>query len=65
MDLSAIKQKLDAMSSNRPEREKIDYEAVFWKPSVGKHQIRVVPSMYNPTILSVNCTSTMASESIR
>ena len=48
MDLSAIRQKLDAMSNNRQEREKIDYDAVFWKPGVGKHQIRVVPSMYNP-----------------
>src|SRR6056300_567218 len=48
MDLSAIKQKLAAQQSNGREREKIDYEATFWKPSVGKHQIRIVPSMFNP-----------------
>jgi hypothetical protein len=48
MDLSAIKQKLQAQQSNGREREKIDYEATFWKPSVGKHQIRIVPSMFNP-----------------
>ena len=48
MDLNAIRQKLDAMQSNgRQEREKIDYEKVFWKPSVGKHQLRIVPSAYN------------------
>ena len=48
MDLSAIKQKLQAQQSNGREREKIDYEATFWKPTVGKHQIRIVPSMFNP-----------------
>ena len=49
MDLSAIKQKLASMQNNgREDREKIDYEAVFWKPSIGKHQIRIVPSMFNP-----------------
>ena len=50
MDLNAIKQKLNAMQNNgRQEREKIDYEKVFWKPSVGKHQIRIVPSALNPS----------------
>jgi len=49
MDLSAIKQKLASMQNNgREEREKIDYEAVFWKPGIGKHQIRIVPSALNP-----------------
>lgn len=49
MDLSAIKQKLASMQNNgREDREKIDYEATFWKPGIGKHQIRIVPSMFNP-----------------
>jgi len=48
MDLSAIRQKLDSMSSNKQDREKIDYEATFWKPTTGKHQIRIVPSAYDP-----------------
>ena len=30
-------------------REKIDYDAIFWKPTTGKHQIRIVPSAYDPT----------------
>ena len=48
MDLSAIKQKLAAQQDSGQKREKIDYEATFWKPTVGKHQIRIVPSMFNP-----------------
>ena len=47
MDLSAIKARLSEMSSNN-DREKIDYEATFWKPTIGKHQIRIVPSAYDP-----------------
>lgn len=51
MDLSVIKQKLAEMnnSGNNNEREKVDYEKVFWKPTPGKHQVRVVPSVHNPT----------------
>lgn len=30
------------------DREKIDYSAIFWKPTLGKHQIRIVPSVHNP-----------------
>jgi len=49
MDLQAIKAKLATLSSNNNDREKVDYEKVFWKPTTGKHQIRILPSIYNPT----------------
>ena len=49
MDLSAIKAKLAEMNSSGSDREKVDYDKLFWKPSIGKHQIRIVPSAYNPS----------------
>ncbi len=50
MDLSAIKQKLESMNNNGSnDREKIDYEKIFWKPKIGKHQLRIVPSSYDPS----------------
>jgi hypothetical protein len=49
MDLNLIKQKLAALSNNGAgDKEKIDYEKVFWKPGVGKYQIRILPSFYSP-----------------
>lgn len=48
MDLSAIRAKLDSMNTSGQQREKIDYEATFWKPPQGKSQVRIVPSFYNP-----------------
>jgi hypothetical protein len=47
MDLSAIKSKLAAMDNQGNKREKVDYEKMFWKPSNGSHQIRIVPSKFN------------------
>lgn len=51
MDLSAIRAKLDSFNSSgsNNDREKIDYEKVFWKPSIGKHQVRIVPSVHDPS----------------
>lgn len=49
MDLNAIKAKLAEISSNSNDREKVDYDKVFWKPTTGKHQIRILPSAYNPS----------------
>lgn len=48
MDLSLLKQKLDGLQQ-KPEStgKKTDYTKIFWRPSVGKSQIRVVPSAYN------------------
>ena len=49
MNLDLIRNKLSSMNkSGDGEREKIDYEAIFWKPTLGKHQVRIVPSMYSP-----------------
>lgn len=47
MNLDQIKAKLNAL--NRvDDREKVDIEATFWRPTTGKHQVRIVPSMYTP-----------------
>lgn len=51
MDLSQIKSKLAELSpnNNSSQREKVDYEKIFWRPSPGKHQIRIVPSVQDPS----------------
>ena len=49
MDLNAIKQKLEGLQSKPQQGQKIDYSAIYWKPSIGKQQIRIVPSQYNPS----------------
>ena len=49
MDLNAIKARLDSLNQGSQQREKVDYDAIFWKPPVGKSVIRVVPSAYDPT----------------
>jgi hypothetical protein len=50
MDINAIKAKLSALNNTgNNDREKVDYEKVFWKPANGKHQVRIVPSAYDPT----------------
>lgn len=48
MDLSAIKAKLDALNNNNQQKEKTDYSEIFWKPEIGKHTVRMVPSMFDP-----------------
>jgi hypothetical protein len=48
MNLEAIKQKLSALNNAGSDREKVDYEALFWKPTLGKHQVRIVPSKFTP-----------------
>lgn len=50
MDLNAIKEKLNKIqqaSAPKQKREKIDWSEISWKPKVGKHQIRIVPSVLN------------------
>jgi len=49
MDINAIKAKLAGMNRSQ-DKEKIDYAKVFWNPGIGSHQIRIVPSMYSPTL---------------
>ena len=48
MDLNAIKSRLSAMNTEGQKREKVDPEKIFWRPTTGKHQIRIVPSAYDP-----------------
>jgi hypothetical protein len=49
MDLDVIKQRLDSLNkqSNKSENSSGN---LFWKPSVGKQVIRVVPSKFNPSM---------------
>jgi hypothetical protein len=49
MDVSQIKQRLEALAP-KPKTKKselVDYKKTFWKPTVGKHEIRIVPSKFN------------------
>lgn len=50
MNLDAIKAKLSALNNGGQEREKVDYSATFWKPEIGKSNIRIVPSMFDPNL---------------
>ena len=47
MDLNALKAKLDTLQSKPQAGGKIDYTTIFWRPTVGKQQIRIVPSTYD------------------
>jgi len=49
MDLSLLKQKLEGLQSKTTAggSQKTDYSTIFWNPKVGKHQIRIVPSVYD------------------
>jgi len=49
MDLNAIKQKLEGLQTKQQSGTKTDYSAIYWKPTLGKQQIRIVPSAYNPS----------------
>jgi len=49
MDLQALKKKLDTLQSNPKGGQKTDYSLIFWRPTVGKQQIRIVPSVYEPS----------------
>jgi len=42
-----LKQKLDTLQSKPQGGQKTDYSTIFWRPTVGKQQIRIVPSAYN------------------
>jgi hypothetical protein len=50
MDLSAIKSRLAALQSQKQPGQKRDMSLVLWKPTVGKHSIRIVPSMYDKQV---------------
>jgi hypothetical protein len=48
MDLSLIKNKLNALQTSGQKKEKVDYTLTQWKPRAeGKYQIRIVPSKFD------------------
>ena len=47
MDLNALQKKLDSLQSKGQKKQKTDYSKIYWKPSIGKQQIRIVPSKFN------------------
>lgn len=47
MDLSKIKERLEALNREPQGNSGIDYAAVFWKPENGKSVVRIVPSKYD------------------
>ena len=47
MDLNEMKNRLSAMQSKQYGKGGGEKKSVFWKPSVGKQIVRVVPSKYN------------------
>ena len=49
MNLDHIKAKLAGLNNNGNDREKIDFDKIFWKPTNGKHNVRIVPSVYDPS----------------
>ena len=46
MDLNQIKQKLESLQS-QSSSNKGGGKSIFWKPSVGKQQVRIIPNKYN------------------
>ena len=47
MDLNVIKQRLESLNKQNTKNSGGSSKNLFWKPSVGKQLIRVVPSKYN------------------
>ena len=47
MDLNAIKQRLDNLQSKAAPQQKTDYTTIFWRPTIGKQQVRIVPSAFD------------------
>jgi len=47
MDLEAVKQKLESLSHKPKSGGDVDWKAIFFKPTIGKQTIRVVPSELN------------------
>ena len=49
MDLSLLKQKLDTLQQKQTTGgNKTDYTKIFWRPTVGKQQVRILPSAFDP-----------------
>ena len=49
MDLNVIKKRLESLNKQTNNSGGNNNKNLFWKPSIGKQLIRVVPSKYNPS----------------
>ena len=47
MDLNAIKSKLNSLQNQKQSGGKRDMTLILWKPTVGKHSVRIVPSVFD------------------
>ena len=47
MDLSAIKSKLTSLQNQKSGGQKRDMSLILWKPTVGKHSVRIVPATWD------------------
>lgn len=47
MDLNAIKGKLASLQTQKQGGQKRDMSLILWKPTVGKHSVRVVPATWD------------------
>lgn len=47
MNLNVIKQRLESLNKQTTTTSSNDGKSIFWKPSIGKQTIRVVPSKFN------------------
>jgi len=47
MDLNLIKSKLTSLQQRGGGGQRKDLSQLIWKPTVGKHSVRIVPSMHN------------------
>lgn len=50
MDLNAIRKRLDSLNNQSSGNGGGNNKNLFWKPSIGKQIVRVVPSKYNPSM---------------
>jgi hypothetical protein len=48
MDLNVIKQRLASLNTQQPQGGGGQKKNLFWKPSIGKQTVRIVPSKFNP-----------------
>lgn len=51
MDLSAIKSKLGSLQSQKQGGQRKDLSETIWKPTVGKHSVRLLPSAHSQIFL--------------
>ena len=50
MDLDVIKKRLNALNKQSSNNNSGNSKNLFWKPSVGKQVVRVVPSKFNTSM---------------